>query len=444
MRLSEIIITVLSLLFVMLIVSIHIVQTVYENVLPNTFLYHKNLSATPINTLDTTLQNVLHQPVRLKLQNRVYETTYNQLGISFDKQQVIQDITAKNSQPFPHNIQQLLTSIIQKTTLTPTVIFTNTYHTYIDATIFNLTALEDATHTDNDLKSITHTTYEKRYRINKSSLTDEIHDTFGAENVLLEPQLIPEESSKSQEVYETNQKLQTLFSSTLTITTESATPGGTIQLSGDDIKALTIIQQEADGTISFGIDTATYEQNIQPLIDSLQLYDDQILNHNYVKSELIQAITVQFYDQSDQTITLLTSLGPNTQGNIAEKYIEIDISQQRMYLFEHGEEVGMYRVSTGKYLPTPVGEFTILNKTPSGAFSDIYNVYMPYWMAFYFDEAFYGIHELPYYWLNGEKIQRPSENIGEPSTGGCVALDVGDAQKVYDFGELGMKVVVFD
>jgi lipoprotein-anchoring transpeptidase ErfK/SrfK len=138
---------------------------------------------------------------------------------------------------------------------------------------------------------------------------------------------------------------------------------------------------------------------------------------------------------------------PNTDGKQADKYIEIDLSQQRMYLFRDGEIYTSYPISSGRYFPTPTGVFTILNKAPN-AYSDIYHVWMPYWMAFFYHsqlKAYFGIHELPY-WLtaNGQKIQRPREFIGSPNTGGCIALDVDTARQVYAFGDIGMPVYIYD
>jgi lipoprotein-anchoring transpeptidase ErfK/SrfK len=131
---------------------------------------------------------------------------------------------------------------------------------------------------------------------------------------------------------------------------------------------------------------------------------------------------------------------------MADKYIEVDISQQKMYLFHRGVLQKTYRVSTGLEYPTPTGEFTILNKVGLG-FSNIYDVWMPWWMGFkYSDElhAYFGIHELPYKEINGTKIARSNAALGAPSTGGCVALGVGDAQEVYRFADIGTRLVIYN
>jgi lipoprotein-anchoring transpeptidase ErfK/SrfK len=141
------------------------------------------------------------------------------------------------------------------------------------------------------------------------------------------------------------------------------------------------------------------------------------------------------------------SEAPNTEGEVAEKYIEIDLSQQKMYLWEGGENVAVHRVSSGLYYATPPGHYQILNKA-NNAYSYIYHVWMPFWMAFSLDpqvNAYLGIHELPY-WVDGvgQEIRRPRDFIGSPHTGGCVSLDVGEAELVYNWAEVGTPVWIFE
>ena len=116
-----------------------------------------------------------------------------------------------------------------------------------------------------------------------------------------------------------------------------------------------------------------------------------------------------------------------------------------MYLFKDRKLYKTYRVSTGLEYPTPTGAFEILNKAGLG-YSAIYDVWMAWWMGFkYSDElhAYFGIHELPYTITDGNKIHRPANFIGTPNTGGCVALGIGDAKEVYQFGEIGTKVIIY-
>lgn len=133
--------------------------------------------------------------------------------------------------------------------------------------------------------------------------------------------------------------------------------------------------------------------------------------------------------------------GPTSQGELSPKYLEVDLSQQKMYFFIGGKLHKSYRISTGLDYPTPVGEFHILNKAPL-AFSGIYNVWMPYWMAFEYAGdvgAYLGVHEKAYSHLEkGKKIYNHDREIGDKLTGGCVALAPGDSQEVYTLSDVGM------
>jgi len=156
----------------------------------------------------------------------------------------------------------------------------------------------------------------------------------------------------------------------------------------------------------------------------------------------LNAITTPSPTQSPQ---VSEKIG-NTSGLAAPKYIEVDISEQRMYLFLDGKMHKTYTISSGLEYPTPRGIFFIKNKYPN-AYSGIYHVWMPYWMEFYYHPllgATFGIHELPYWFEGGRKVRRPREKLGSPSTGGCISLDFGKAKEVYNFSEVGMPVYIYE
>lgn len=137
---------------------------------------------------------------------------------------------------------------------------------------------------------------------------------------------------------------------------------------------------------------------------------------------------------------------PGTYGNLAEKYLEVDKSLQKLFQWEKGALVGIYVISTGKFNPTPSGEFKIMNKYQL-AWSNIAQVWMPFWMAFTFDKnvgAYLGFHELPYWKVNGQIVRRPFDTLGEPVTGGCIQLNIGEAEKIFAWAEPGMLVVIHE
>jgi lipoprotein-anchoring transpeptidase ErfK/SrfK len=137
--------------------------------------------------------------------------------------------------------------------------------------------------------------------------------------------------------------------------------------------------------------------------------------------------------------------GPTSHGEKADKYLEVDLSQQKMYFFINKTLYKEYKVSTGIDYPTPVGEFHILNKEPK-AFSSIYNVWMPYWMAFKYAGdvgAYLGLHEIAYATdPKGKPVYNHGYYIGDMMTGGCVAMEPKDSREIYNLSDVGMLVRV--
>jgi len=135
--------------------------------------------------------------------------------------------------------------------------------------------------------------------------------------------------------------------------------------------------------------------------------------------------------------------GPTSHGEKAPKYLEVDLSQQKMYFFIDGTIYKEYKISTGIDYPTPVGEFHILNKEPI-AFSSIYNVWMPYWMAFKYAGdvgAYLGLHEIAYDLdAKGKPFYKHGYYIGDMMTGGCVAMEPKDSREIFNLSDVGMLV----
>jgi len=121
------------------------------------------------------------------------------------------------------------------------------------------------------------------------------------------------------------------------------------------------------------------------------------------------------------------------------KYIDINLTSQIMSIFENGQLIDSFMVSSGKKgMETPAGNFSIHNKSPR-VWSKKYGLWMPYWMAVASDGSF-GIHELPE-WPGGYK--EGANHLGTPISHGCIRLGVGPAKQAYDFTEVGMPVIIY-
>ncbi|MDZ7611396.1 MAG: L,D-transpeptidase [Candidatus Moranbacteria bacterium] len=119
------------------------------------------------------------------------------------------------------------------------------------------------------------------------------------------------------------------------------------------------------------------------------------------------------------------------------KYIDIDLSEQVLSIFQDGKELGAYKASTGMPgMETPTGEFEVMGKA-SRPWSKDYELFMPWFIQFTSDG--HGIHELPE-WPGG--VKEGVHHLGFPVSHGCVRLGVGPAKKVYDFSDIGTPIVI--
>lgn len=121
-------------------------------------------------------------------------------------------------------------------------------------------------------------------------------------------------------------------------------------------------------------------------------------------------------------------------GDTTDRWIEINLSQQRLYAWEGNNLFGSYLVSTGKWAPTPTGNYNVwikLAKTRmrggSVALGTYYNLpNVPCTMYFY---KGYGIHGA--YWHN---------NFGQPMSHGCVNMRPNEACQVFNWASVGTRV----
>ncbi len=112
-----------------------------------------------------------------------------------------------------------------------------------------------------------------------------------------------------------------------------------------------------------------------------------------------------------------------------EKWIEIDLSDQKLYAHEGDKIVYTFWVSTGKWAPTPTGDFRIWIKlrysTMSGGNkADGTYYYLPNVPYVMFFHNGFGLHGT--YWHN---------NFGSPMSHGCVNLSTIDAEKLFWWAE---------
>lgn len=180
-------------------------------------------------------------------------------------------------------------------------------------------------------------------------------------------------------------------------------------------------------------DNSVIEEGVQ----GLYLDKDQALTSikNAIETKNSNAITLVTYTQDPTEVKVYPDEGI-VPDKFDGKYIDVDLTQQRLCRVENHQVIDCFIVSTGKAsMPTPTGTRYVLSKNPR-QWSAKYSLWMPWWQSL---GGGYGIHELPE-WPNGYK--EGENHLGTPVSHGCIRLGVGPAQTVFDWTEIGTPIYI--
>lgn len=128
--------------------------------------------------------------------------------------------------------------------------------------------------------------------------------------------------------------------------------------------------------------------------------------------------------------------GCNPQGPqiLFDKYIDVDLAKKKIWLYEDGWCLAEYQVHKhgSPSMPTPRGQFKVLTKERNH-FSSSAHVWMPWSMHFYGGSFLHGIPYFP----DGRILQGAYSH-------GCIQIPTDQAEKIYQFAEIGIPVLVHD
>lgn len=121
------------------------------------------------------------------------------------------------------------------------------------------------------------------------------------------------------------------------------------------------------------------------------------------------------------------------------KRIEVDVSEQRMRVYEGNRLIWDWPASTGlQGYPTRYGRFQVLDKIPL-AYSRPWKLWMPHWLGIYWaGGSENGIHSLPI--INGQKLW--AGYLGSRISYGCVVIGTDEGEKLFNWAEIGTTVVI--
>ena len=149
--------------------------------------------------------------------------------------------------------------------------------------------------------------------------------------------------------------------------------------------------------------------------------------------------------QTNMIEVLLKDL-PGTDGTYTDKYMEVDNSKQKLYVWMNGKVVKTILLSGPVYGFQVYGVFPIIDKgispiAPGGK-------YMPYWMAFYYSksqDSWYGLHALIWWYDRlGNKVYETEKNIGTRQSAGCIRMLLDDSKYLYENFSIGDVVLIHE
>lgn len=116
-------------------------------------------------------------------------------------------------------------------------------------------------------------------------------------------------------------------------------------------------------------------------------------------------------------------------------FIEADLSAMKLTVYKDGQPVVESDIKTkgreGSWWETPAGLYKIEGKEKTH-YSSFGQVYMPWSMPF---QGNFFIHGWPYY--------EDGKPVSSAYSGGCIRLETGDAEKVFENSVVGMPVLVY-
>lgn len=123
------------------------------------------------------------------------------------------------------------------------------------------------------------------------------------------------------------------------------------------------------------------------------------------------------------------------------KRLRVDISEQRLHVYENGTEIQTFIISTGiDRSPTQPGVFQVQTHDIN-AYASLWDLTMPHFLGIYeaWPDFMNGFHGLPTL-SNGRLLW--ADVLGRPASYGCIILDLDDGEWLYNWAEDGVVVEI--
>lgn len=142
------------------------------------------------------------------------------------------------------------------------------------------------------------------------------------------------------------------------------------------------------------------------------------------------AVAQMTSDKRADIITMPSKIRPEGRTDV-ERYVRVDLSEQRLYAYEKGYLVNSFLISSGlARTPTPLGETQIQRKIYSHLYSG---------PGYYLPNTLYNLQFRPHYYLHGAYWHN---NFGHPMSHGCVNIHYRDAEWLFGWMQVGDLTVI--
>ncbi|MGI6548746.1 MAG: L,D-transpeptidase [Syntrophomonadales bacterium] len=129
----------------------------------------------------------------------------------------------------------------------------------------------------------------------------------------------------------------------------------------------------------------------------------------------------------------------NNQPTTKGYFIDVNIGEQKVRIYNNGTVIKEWIVSTGKNDSTPLGNFTIQNRG-EWFFSEKYQQGAKWWVSFK-DWGVYLFHSVP---MDRDKnvLEEEADKLGNPASHGCIRLEIDHSKWIYDNIPAGTPVSI--
>lgn len=392
---------------------------------PNTYIGDIKITGLSYKDIGKFLDTEAHKNIVLYIGERSYTYTYQDLGIYVDKKKAMRNISEHNR--YPQKIFHYVSSLGKDTVINPPLFFTQDFYEYAKEARFEFP--EEGT---DEIKP---------YQIDAETLKTQILVTFGM-NEPIEVALVPPASLAEADPTLLAKRVTYVLEDPVEVLVTDGKKNKEIQLAKQEVKGVSSVRMDPENA---NIHIAVNRDKLQAIVEE-KTKIEQIDGHE-LHDNLWSLIETRLYGNITDMIQVQAATKPFTNGEKAQRYIEVHISDKKLYYFQDSALVYSYNILSGSCDGVVADEYQVIKKEDV-IFSHEHDKWNRYWIGFSHDtetNTLMGISEVPYeIRYKEEKEQRkPKENKRKTKHNTCMSLPIGYAKNIYDASVENMPVYVF-